>query len=406
MHDINISTNSGFSDDRLNRIREWSAGYIRAGKLPCAITAIMRRGELAFLDVQGFSDVESQTPIQSDSLFRIFSMTKIITSVAAMMLYEEGHFQLDDPLSAYIPAFKDMQVWAGGTAESMKMVPTLTPITIKHVMTHTAGFTYAFNDPTAPIESLYEARNLDFDPKGSVLSQWVEELAAVPLMFQPGERWNYSVATDVLGHLVEVISGQDLNTFFSERIFKPLNMADTSFAVSESALRRLASFYKYKAGDRMSVIETAETSTFRPPIERYQGGGGLVSTASDYLRFLEMMRNGGIFDDARLLGPKTIQFMTANHLPGDLASMGQLRFGESSFEGVGFGLGVAVMLDPAKAQVLCSAGEYNWGGAASTACWVDPREEISAVYLTQLYPSSTYPLRRELRTLVYQALID
>lgn len=406
MHDIKISKNSGFSDARLNRIREWSAGYIQAGKLPCAITAIMRRGKLAFLDVQGFSDVESQTPIQSDSLFRIFSMTKIVTSVAAMMLYEEGRFQLDDPLSAYIPAFKDMQVWTGGTAENMKTEAALTPITIKHVMTHTAGFTYAFNDPTAPVESLYEARNLDFDLKGSALSQWVSELAAVPLIFQPGERWNYSVATDVLGHLVEVISGQDLNTFFSERIFQPLNMADTGFAVSDNALGRLTSFYKYKSGDRMSAIETAETSTFRPPVERYQGGGGLVSTASDYLRFLEMMRNGGILDDARLLGPKTVQFMTANHLPGDLASMGQLRFGESSFEGVGFGLGVAVMLDPAKAQVLCSAGEYNWGGAASTACWVDPREEISAVYLTQLYPSSTYPLRRELRTLVYQALID
>lgn len=396
----------GFDADRLELIRTWSAGYVESGKLPCAITAIMRRGELAFLDVQGHLDVETGTPVQEDSLFRIFSMTKIVTSVAAMMLYEEGRYQLDDPLEAYIPAFRDMQVFTGGTAEDMETEPAASPITIRQVMTHTAGFTYAFNNPAAPLESIYEAKGLDFDANGSELSKWVKELAALPLAFHPGDRWQYSVATDVLGHFVEVLSGQDLATFFRERILGPLAMDDTAFTVQDQDLPRFASLYKYKNGDRMSQIETAEQSGFRTSVSRYQGGGGLISTVSDYLRFLEMMRRGGALDGERLLGPKTVEFMTMNHLPGDLASMGQPRFGEVNFEGVGFGLGVAVMLDPAKAQTLCSVGEYNWGGAASTAYWVDPAEELSVVYLTQLYPSDTYPLRRQLRALTYQALVS
>jgi len=406
MVQITDAAKLGFSDDRLARIRSWSAGYVDNGKLPCAITAIMRRGELAFLDIQGWQDVATQSPIHEDSLFRIFSMTKIITSIAAMMLYEEGRYQLDDPLSAFIPAFRDMQVYLGGTADDMETEPATTPITIRQVMTHTAGFTYAFNNPSAPLESIYEARNLDFDANGSPLSEWIQELAAVPLAFHPGTRWNYSVATDVLGHLVEVLSGQDLATFFSQRILEPLRMTDTTFAVRDTDVSRLTTLYKYKNGDRMSEIETAEQSAFRTSVSRYQGGGGLISTATDYLRFLEMMRCGGELDGVRLLGPRTIEFMTSNHLPGDLASMGQPRFGEVNFEGVGFGLGVAVMLDPAKAQTFSTVGEYNWGGAASTACWVDPREEISAVYLTQLYPSDTYPLRRQLRSLTYQAIVE
>jgi len=406
MRGIDTAKNYGFSEYRLNRIRDWSAGYIQSGKLPCAVTAIMRRGEMAFVDVQGFSDVATENHIQFGSLFRIYSMTKIVTSVAAMILYEEGRFQLDDPLSAYIPAFKDMQVWTGGSGDAMTTEPAATPITIKHMMTHTAGFTYAFNNPAAPLEAMYEDRKLDFNPKGSTLSEWVKELAQIPLNFHPGAQWNYSVATDVLGYFIEVVSGQPMDMFFSERIFEPLNMIDTSFAVSDDELGRLTTLYKYKSGDRLSELETAEASVFRPPTQRFQGGAGLISSATDYLRFLEMMRNGGALDGIRLLGSRTVQFMTVNHLPGDLASMGQPRFGEASFEGVGFGLGAAVMLDPVKTQSLCSAGEYNWGGAASTAWWVDPKEEISVVYLTQLYPSSTYPLRRELRTLVYQALVD
>jgi len=406
MAKIKIAGNTGFSEERLDRIRGWSSDYIEMGKLPCAVTVIMRRGKLAFVDVQGFKDIAAETPIEFDSLFRIFSMTKIVTSVAAMMLYEEGRFQLDDPLSAYIPAFKDMQVWTGGEDDEMTVEPVAAPITIRHLMTHTAGLTYAFNNPTAPVESIYDKRGLDFNPNGSPLSEWVGELATVPLAFHPGARWTYSVATDVLGHFIEIVSGQTLDAFYQQRILQPLGMVDTSFTVSDEKLERFPTAYKYKNGDRLSVMETAETSGFRPPVQRYQGGGGLISTATDYLRFLEMMRNGGELDGVRLLGPKTVQFMTANHLPGDIASMGQRQFGESIFEGVGFGLGVAVVLDPAKTQVLCSAGEYNWGGALSTACWVDPKEELSVVYLTQLYPSSTYPLRRELRTLIYQALLD
>lgn len=396
----------GMSKERLDRIHSWAGGYIDSGKLPCAITAVMRHGQLVYVDTQGFQDVENQTPIATDSLFRIFSMTKPITSVAAMMLYEQAKFQLDDPVSKYIPQFKDLRVWKCGTGNDMTTEPAASQITIQQIMTHTSGLTYAFMDPDSPLNEIYSEKDLDFNAKGSPLSEWISHVASTPLAFHPGTQWNYSIATDVLGHLIEVISGQTLEEFIQQNILKPLGMTDTGFSVPESDIARFTSVYKYKNGGRMSRMETAEDSQFRGEINRFQGGGGLISTASDYLRFQTMMLNLGELDGIRILGPKTIEFMTRNHMPGDLASMGQPKFGEVSFHGVGFGLGVAVMLDPAKAQLLASTGEYNWGGAASTAFWNDPQEDVSVVFLTQLYPSDTYPLRREIRTLVNQAIMD
>jgi CubicO group peptidase (beta-lactamase class C family) len=396
----------GMSKERLDRIHDWAGGYVDSGKLPCAITAVMRHGQLVYVDAQGFRDVESKTPITTDTLFRIFSMTKPITSVAIMMLYEQARFQLDDPVSKYIPEFSNFQVWKSGAGEEMVTEPAASEITIQQIMTHTSGLTYAFMDPDSPLNDLYTDKDLDYNSKGSPLKDWIGDVASTPLAFHPGTQWNYSIATDVLGYLVEVISGQPLDEFFNQHILQPLGMNETSFSVRDEDVERFASAYKYKTGDRLSRMETAKNSQFRGEITRFQGGGGLISSASDYLKFLTMMLNLGELDGTRILGSKTVEFMTRNHMPGDLASMGQPKFGEVSFNGVGFGLGVAVTLDPAKSQVLSSVGEYNWGGAASTAFWNDPVEDISVVFLTQLYPSDTYPLRRELRILVNQAVLD
>jgi CubicO group peptidase (beta-lactamase class C family) len=396
----------GFSTNRLERLRSWATSYIDSARLPCSIIAIMRHGKLVFVDIQGFSDVENQTPVHDNTLFRIYSMTKPITSVAAMMLYEEGRFQLDDPVWKYIPAFKNMTVCLDPNARHLETEPAASPITIRQLLTHTAGFIYSFKAPSSALGKLYSENDLDLNPQGSPLAQWVETLARVPLASHPGSRWEYGVSTDVLGHLIEIISGQPLDVFFRQRILEPLEMGDTGFEVDDQDIDRLANLYKYKVGDRMALSETAGKSRFRAPVSRFQGGGGLISTLSDYLRFQQMLLNKGCLGDVRILGRKTVEYMTANHLPGDLASMGQPRFGETVFEGVGFGLGFAVMLDPAKAQLLASVGEYNWGGSASTAFYNDPLEDMSVIFLTQLSPSEIYPLRRELRILVNQALVD
>ncbi len=366
----------------------------------------MRRGEMVFVDAQGYSSVEDSTPVSMDTLFRIFSMTKPITTVGAMILYESALFQLDDPVSEYLPALKDMSVLVSGNGDDHIVEPANTPITIKHLMTHTAGFTYAFLDSESPLNEQYISKDLDYNSQGAPLSEWIEDVAATPLSFHPGSRWKYSIATDVLGHLIEVIAGQPLDVFLKDHVLDPLEMSETSFSVPDSLSDRFASLYKYKTGDRFSLLESKQDSQFRGEIKRFQGGGGLVSTASDFLRFQQMMLNKGSLDGNRVLGRKTVEFMTQNHLDGDLASMGQPKFGEVSFNGIGFGLGVAVVIDPPKTDLLSSRGEYNWGGAASTAFWNDPAEELAVVFLTQLYPSDTYPIRRELRVLVNQAIVD
>ncbi len=396
----------GFSVSRLERLRSWASSYVDSARLPCTVIAIMRHGELVFHDSQGYMDVENQTPVHRDTLFRIYSMTKPVTSVAAMMLYEEGRFQLDDPVWKYIPAFKKMTVCKDPAAKVLETEAAASPITIRQLMAHTAGFIYSFKAPSSALGKLYSENDLDLNPQGSPLDQWVETLASVPLASHPGSCWEYGVSTDVLGYLVEIISGQPLDKFFKTRIFDPLEMDDTGFEVDDRDIDRLANLYKYKVGDRMALSESAEKTRFRAPVSRFQGGGGLISTVRDYLRFQQMLLNKGKLGDVRLLGRKTVDYMTTNHLPGDLASMGQPRFGETVFEGVGFGLGFAVMLDPAKAQLMASVGEYNWGGAASTAFYNDPLEDLSVIFLTQLSPSEIYPLRRELRILVNQALVD
>jgi len=395
----------GLSTQRLGRVSDWMRRQVDEGRLPGISVAIARRDRLAFFETYGASDVERGVPLAAETIFRIYSMTKPITTVAALMLYEEGRFQLDDPLADYLPEFAQPRVWAGGDVRALTTVRAEQPITIAQLMTHTAGFTYGFLDEH-PLDALYRERGVDFQRGDTPLAELVVLLAEQPLLFQPGSRWNYSVATDVLGRLIEVLSGESLDRYFEQRILAPLGMHDTAFFVPEGKRERFAANYGPAKDGGLELVDPATGSRFTRPMVTFSGGGGLVSTAGDYLRFTRMLARRGELDGVRLLGRKTVETMTTNHLPGDLAAMGRPRFAETTYEGIGFGLGVSVMLDPARARIMGSPGEYAWGGAASTAFWIDPVEELIVLLLTQLTPSSSYLLRRELRVLGYQAIID
>jgi len=390
---------------RLGRVSDWMRRQVDDGRLPGISVAIARRDRLVFFETYGARDIERDAPLNADTIFRIYSMTKPITTVAALMLYEEGRFQLDDPLARYLPEFAAPRVWAGGDARNPTTVRAEQPITIGQVMTHTAGFTYGFLDEH-PLDALYRERGVDFQRGDTALSELVALLAEQPLLFQPGARWNYSVATDVLGYLVEVLSEEPLDVFFEQRIFAPLGMRDTAFHVPAGKHERFAANYTPAKEGGLDLVDPAAGSRFTRPMVTLSGGGGLVSTASDSLRFARLLARRGELDGTRLLGRKTVETMVANHLPGDLAAMGRPRFAETTYEGIGFGLGVSVMLDPARARIIGSPGEYAWGGAASTAFWIDPVEDLIVLLLTQLTPSWSYPLRRELRVLGYQAIVD
>ncbi|MCY4453050.1 MAG: serine hydrolase [Immundisolibacterales bacterium] len=394
----------GLSSPRLSRIGGWMRRWVDSGRLPGLVVAVVRDDRLAWIETCGRRDVEAGLPVVPDTVYRMYSMTKPITTVAALMLYEEGCFQLDDPIASYIPAFSETRVFAGGNADGFDTESLERPITVHDLMTHTSGLTYAFQDEH-PVDALYRRHGIEFNANLGPLADLVEATAAQPLAFQPGTRWRYGVSTDVLGRLVEIWSGLSLDAFLAERIFTPLGMTDTGFHVPEGKRGRFASNYTRPEGGGLALVDSASESRFLEPAATLSGGGGLVSTAADYLRFTRMLRGRGTLGGTRVLGRKTVEHMTGNQLPGDLADMGQPRFSETAFTGVGFGLGVSVMLDPAKARIVGSPGEYAWGGVASTAFWVDPAEDLIVLLLTQLSPSSTYPIRRELRVLTYQALL-
>jgi CubicO group peptidase (beta-lactamase class C family) len=396
----------GFDAARLRRIDDHFSAYVDDGRLPGWLALVSRRGEIAHLSSYGKRDIESAAPIENDTLFRIYSMSKPITSVAAMMLYEEGAIELTDPVSRFIPSFNDMQVYEQGTAISPITRPAAGPVRIWHLLTHTAGLVYGFQHVSV-VDEIY--RDAGFDrstPRGLDLAGMVDRVAGLPLLFEPGTQWNYSVATDVLGRLVEVVSGQSLDRFLAERIFEPLGMTDTGFFIDEGDADRMASLYMPDANGRAVPVDM-RGAEFRKP-RALQGGAGLISTAGDYHRFTQMLLRGGELDGVRLLGSRTVAYMTRNHLPGgvDLEAFGRPVFAEVSYGGVGFGLGFGVVQDAAKTKSMGSEGEFNWGGAASTAFWVDPAEQITVVFLTQLIPSNTHPIRPQLRQLVNQALID
>jgi CubicO group peptidase (beta-lactamase class C family) len=396
----------GLDAGRLDRADRMLRGYVDAERLPGWLLLVSRHGRVAHLSSYGHRDVAAGLPVETDTIWRIYSMTKPITSVAAMMLYEEGAFELNDPVGAYLPEFTAPRVYAHGSDLKPVTEPATEPIRIWHLLTHTAGLTYGFAR-VHPVDAMLRARGFDWGaPAGMSLAEAVAVWAGLPLLFNPGSEWNYSYCTDVLGRLIEVLSGSTLEEFLTSRILRPLGMNDTGFHVPEQEQHRLARLYLDTA-DGMAPGDTLGATVLTPPT-LHSGGGGLVSTAADYHRFTELLRRGGQRDGVRLLSPRTLAYMTRNHLPGgvDLETFGRRVTAETPMRGVGFGLGFAVVDDPAAYRTLSSRGEYNWGGAANTAFWVDPVEDLTVIFLTQLLPSSSLPLRTRLKQTIYQALVD
>lgn len=395
----------GFDADRLARIDKGLARFVDDGTLPGWLVLVARHGKIAHLSTYGMRDVEASDPVQNDTVFRIYSMTKPITSVAAMMLYEEGLLELTDPVSDYIPAFANPEVFAGGSARVPQTRPASEPIRIWHLLTHTAGLTYGFNR-LHPVDELYRLHGFEMPtPHGPSLAESCEQWAKLPLIAEPGTTFSYGISTDVLGRVIEVVSGQSLDEFFRNRILDPLGMHETGFHVTPEHQDRLASLYAANLDGTFAPSKLARGALVPPTAP--SGGGGLVSTAQDYLRFLQMLQGEGTLDGVRLLGSRTFRYMTRNHLPGHehIDRIGLGSFSEDTQAGKGFGLGFAVVEDPADAKVIATPGELSWGGLASTAFWVDPVEDLSVVFMTQLIPAHPLPIRPRLRALVYQALI-
>jgi len=378
----------GLSESRLQRVDDWLQQQVSGGRLAGASVMIGRHGKVGYFGAAGLADLDQESAFTRDSIVRIYSMTKPVTTVAAMMLYERGHFQLDDPVLRYIPEFADTPVWCGGNAPVDNTEKQRTPITVRQLMNHTSGLTYGFMQST-PVDAYYRENGITFQDKKGSLKEMVNQLARAPLLCQPGTQWNYSVATDVLGRLVEIWSGKTLRDYFVSEILEPLKMHDTDFSVAENNVDRFTAMYAPKGGGglgnvgridtsdnllpkstkELELLESAQGSDFTRPTEMYSGGGGLTGTIDDYARFCQPV------------------------------------WSETNYEGIGFGLGFAVVLDPVKAQIITSIGECHWGGAASTFFWLDRKQQLFTVFFTQLMPSSTYPLRRELRSLVYQSIV-
>ncbi len=394
----------GLSSARLDRVRVWMRRQIDSGRLPGIEVLITRRGKAAFHHCEGMADIARGRPATAETLYRLYSMNKSLASAAAMMLYEEGYFQLDDPISRFIPEFLGQHVWSGGGFGAMQSEPARRDITFHDLLTHTSGLTYGFMQAN-PVDAIYREQKIDRLGIEMTLAEFAAKVAKLPLVAHPGTRWNYSVSTDVLCRLIEVISGQAYDSFLTERLLKPLGMADTTFNVPPGKAHRFAACYMPGSDGLLKLQDDPETSRFVAPLKA-PFGSALVSTASDYMRFCRFLLSKGACGDTHLLGRKTIELMMMNHLPGDLAAMGQPRFAESTFHGIGFGLGFSVLIDPTKAEIVGTPGECGWGGMASTGFWVDPVEDLAVVMTTQLIPSSKYPLRRELRVLTYQAIVE
>jgi CubicO group peptidase (beta-lactamase class C family) len=395
----------GLSSSRLANIDRFvQRKYIDTGRMPCGLTLVWRRGEIAHFSVIGMADIERKTPLTQDTIFRIYSMTKPITSVAFMMLVEQGLVALDDPVHRWIPEWKELGVFQGGFMETFRTKRPDRPMLIVDLLRHTSGLTYGFQQSTN-VDAAYRKHKIGEIEKHGTLEDLIQTLATLPLEFSPGTAWNYSVSTDVLGYLVGKISGQKFEDYLRAKIFKPLGMADTDFHVHAGKEARFAACYAATPRGGMDLQDDPAKSPYLKPPSLVSGGGGLVSTASDYLKFCHMLISRGTFAGTQILSPKTIELMTRNHLPDDkdLPALSRSLFSEATYNGIGFGLGFSVTMDPVKTMIPGSVGEYSWGGAASTSFWIDPKEELIAIFMTQLLPSSTYPIRRELRTLVYSA---
>lgn len=404
----------GFSGERLGRIESFlQKHYIDSGELPGALTMILRRGQVAHLGMTGVMDMERGIPVAPDTIYRIYSMTKPITSLAIMMLVEQGLVALDDAVEKFIPSWKSLGVYAGGALGDFQTTPPARPMTVVDLLRHTSGLTYGFMNRT-PVDAAYRELGLgDFKAPGG-LKAMIDQLATLPLEFSPGEMWNYSHATDVLGYLVEQISGESFRTFIRTRILGPLGMNDTDFHVPPEKRARFASCYEAKP-EGLALADDGQNSTLptQPMLDRGgSGGGGLCGTAADYMAFCRMLLAGGAAADrTRLISPKTLALMTVNHLPGNREMTDMMPatglFTEAGYAGTGFGLGFAVNMNVARTGIPGTVGDYFWGGAASTSFWVDPKEELAVVFMTQvLYAPRRIHLRRDLRTLVYAAMTE
>ena len=398
---------AGMDPGRLSRIDEHlKSRYVEPGKIAGCQVAVVRKGSVAHYGAYGFADRERQLPVAEETIWRIYSMTKPVTGVALMTLYEKGHFQLTDPVSRFIPEWKDMKVAERGADGEKHLVEPERPVQIRDLMMHTAGIGYGQDNAGIDTVRIGERGGLRMDRD---LESLVARLATTPLRFHPGRHWLYSLGLDVCGRLVEIMSGRRFDQYLADEIFGPLGMVDTAFSVPESSVGRFAASYGRNSKKELRLVDDPVSSSYLSQPSFLGGGGGLVSTMGDYLKFASMLLGGGEVDGHRILGRKTVELMTVNHLHGgatltDMALPG--GYGEVGFEGMGFGLSMAVNVGPAESGGIGSPGDFMWGGAASTTFWVDPAEDLTVVFMTQLLPSGTFNFRGQLRSLVYPAIVD
>ncbi len=400
---ISSAEKLGFDPTRLDRVTDWMQRYVDEKKFPGSSVLINRNQSEVFYSDVGNRDVENGLPFERDTIVRIYSMTKLITSVALMRLVEKGTFSLEAPVSEFIPSFKIMKSLIPNAKSIDQTEPCNTP-TIHQLLTHTSGLSYSFNPGLLAGEmervGLTMGEMFDF-----TLEDAVTELSNLPLSFQPGTRWEYSVSTDLLGRVIEIVSGKSLDKFLKEEIFDPLGMEETGFRIAHKSIERFASLYSPLEGNSLTLVDHRNTSPYQNPV-LFSGGGGLVGTIDDYMKFGEMICAGGIYNKARILSSKTLEFMRLNHLRGDIASLGPESFAEQPMDGMGFGLGGAVVLNPGLTRIPGSVGDFGWGGMASTFFWTDPLHNMSVIFFTQLSPSSSYSNRAELKALVHGAMIN
>ena len=396
---------AGLDEARLERITEHlRRNYIEPGKIAGCQTLVARHGHVAYFRSQGRMRLDQDRAVRDDTIWRIYSMTKPITSVALMTLYEHGHFQLTDPVHRFIPEWRDLKVSEKDEDGSRRLVEPERPMNVRDLLMHMSGLSYG----RVTLTTEQPSADLGLRDWSMTLEEFVHQLSDVHLRFHPGTRWLYSSSTDVCGRLVEIISGRRFDTYLDEEIFRPLGMPDTAFHLPDDQLDRFPANYSRRGDKTLALVDDPDTSAYRKPRAFLSGGGGLLSTSVDYLRFCQMLLNGGELDGVRVLGRKTIELMRQNHLPGggDLRQFAIGPFGETGFDGVGFGLGFAVSLGPVQTASIGSAGEHYWGGAASTIFWIDPVEDLVVIFMTQLMPSATFNFRGQLRTLVYPAIVD